>query len=635
LPRVPIPIGVYTHQGYRGIPMPPDLTQELWRLAPARQIEGLSPLSWGTALFAVYCSGVLILLIRLLISQRSVAGLVAAAEPLDAERFTHMAIPPPSHLLTRIRESPYLPAPVSSGLFRGYVLLPASWHSWSEDKLRAVLIHELTHVARRDSAVAFFIELTKCFLWFQPLVFVAARRRNDAVEEVCDDAVLEQDVDAEQYSQWVLEIAAATQGRQPGWLKSLPSMARSSRLGGRISRLLDRGRKFRALGQRSKLLLAAGGLAAIVLTTSSYLTAKVTTDRNSAGTSADMTAQAKQLELHLAEQPEDRDARNKLLLHYMLSHDDRRLVQHYFWMVEHYAESPKVRRINQNLFSLQALKRTNRYEEASTLWPALAAPGHSAQVLINAAAFIENRSTEEAHGIYQQAYHLAPANAEVLEAYGSFLAAAAEQSLAYQAGVRRRYWVPLDFGRIQAAQLKQELQNSADPGLLAAATHYLTVQSKYDRRVFGHDPDARQFGFNLCDRAAQLDPTNLHWRAVRQEFEKPVDLTKGHPTARFMLGSVMQSHIQVTPAELEDHLLSTKVAHIPLLAQLFHQAGPIRFRVTVSEPGEVISANILSGNVWLRGAAARALKDWRFAGFYRDGEAATVTSEVTVPVTAP
>src|SRR5260370_1416226 len=65
-----IPIGVYTQQGYRGIPLPPDPLQRLWSIESMPQIEGLNPLSWGTALAGVYCGVSLMLFLRLLIARR-------------------------------------------------------------------------------------------------------------------------------------------------------------------------------------------------------------------------------------------------------------------------------------------------------------------------------------------------------------------------------------------------------------------------------------------------------------------------------------------------------------------------------------------------------------------------------------
>jgi hypothetical protein len=253
---------------------------------------------------------------------------------------------------------------------------------------------------------------------------------------------------------------------------------------------------------------------------------------------------------------------------------------------------------------------------------------------VNAATFVQNRDPEEATGIYRQAYRLEPANAEVLEGYGAFLATAAEDSLAYQAAVRRGYWITIDFGRSQAARLKEELENSPDSALLSAAAHDLVKKNADGRRVFGHDPDARRFGESLFDRAIRLDPANPRWRSMRLDAERVAELPKKGVFTDFTLFASHSRKVQVTPMELEDHLLKAPAAHPSLLARWFHQTGDVRFQVTV-EGGQVRSGRILSGNSWLRGSAARALKDWQFALFFRDGQMTTVTSEVTVPVATP
>jgi beta-lactamase regulating signal transducer with metallopeptidase domain len=59
-----------------------------------------------------------------------------------------------------LRESPDVTAPVTVGLLRPVVLLPAGWGRWDARTRRAVLAHEFAHIRRRDtwtSALAFVV----------------------------------------------------------------------------------------------------------------------------------------------------------------------------------------------------------------------------------------------------------------------------------------------------------------------------------------------------------------------------------------------------------------------------------------------------------------------------------------------
>jgi WD40 repeat protein/beta-lactamase regulating signal transducer with metallopeptidase domain len=77
-----------------------------------------------------------------------------------------------------VRESRAVGSPLTLGLFRSVILLPAGWRGWSPGQLRLVLAHELAHVRRRDFLAGLAAELAVCLCWFHPLVrWLAGRLR--------------------------------------------------------------------------------------------------------------------------------------------------------------------------------------------------------------------------------------------------------------------------------------------------------------------------------------------------------------------------------------------------------------------------------------------------------------------------
>src|SRR5262249_6488166 len=80
--------------------------------------------------------------------------------------------------------------PVTFGLFRPVVLLPASFLSLGEDEQRAIVCHELLHVRRRDWLVNLIEELIVVVLWFQPAILWLIRRIRLLREQVVDHEVL-------------------------------------------------------------------------------------------------------------------------------------------------------------------------------------------------------------------------------------------------------------------------------------------------------------------------------------------------------------------------------------------------------------------------------------------------------------
>ncbi|MCE9596113.1 MAG: M56 family metallopeptidase [Planctomycetes bacterium] len=94
--------------------------------------------------------------------------------------------------------SPRIASPAVIGLFRPRVYLPERFAASPREREHA-LLHELTHVARRDVARALVVELLCALFWFHPLAWFGARRLALARELACDarvTALLGEEADA-------------------------------------------------------------------------------------------------------------------------------------------------------------------------------------------------------------------------------------------------------------------------------------------------------------------------------------------------------------------------------------------------------------------------------------------------------
>lgn len=85
------------------------------------------------------------------------------------------------HFVARLRQ------PVTFGLRRPVILLPAALADASDEVQRAVISHELFHVKRRDWAWLVGEELICALLWFNPAIWWAVSRVHDARELVVDE----------------------------------------------------------------------------------------------------------------------------------------------------------------------------------------------------------------------------------------------------------------------------------------------------------------------------------------------------------------------------------------------------------------------------------------------------------------
>lgn len=78
-------------------------------------------------------------------------------------------------------------APLLAGLFRPVIALPMNL---SQDH-SLILLHELIHHKRKDTLFKLFFAAALCLHWFNPAVWLAARRMGRDCELACDEAVME------------------------------------------------------------------------------------------------------------------------------------------------------------------------------------------------------------------------------------------------------------------------------------------------------------------------------------------------------------------------------------------------------------------------------------------------------------
>ena len=143
---------------------------------------------------ALYAAGVLILLVRFGREPFVLRRLTRTSREVDDPAWRrlfddaarHSRIGRPVRLLQSAGEL----MPMTYGTRRPTLVLPASADAWTDDRRRAVLLHELAHVARRDCFVQRLTSLACALYWPHPGVWWAARRLRTERELACDDLVL-------------------------------------------------------------------------------------------------------------------------------------------------------------------------------------------------------------------------------------------------------------------------------------------------------------------------------------------------------------------------------------------------------------------------------------------------------------
>jgi hypothetical protein len=147
-------------------------------------------------------------------------------------------------------------------LWHATILLPESSMTWSADRRRAVLLHELGHVRRKDCRMQLVAQAACALYWFNPLVWMGASQLRSERERACDDEVLRSGAQASAYAAHLLDIAREL---RPTWQPSAAlAMARPSDLEGRLLAVLAVGRP-RMASRGSRLAVVTSVTLATIL----------------------------------------------------------------------------------------------------------------------------------------------------------------------------------------------------------------------------------------------------------------------------------------------------------------------------------------------------------------------------------
>jgi len=199
---------------------------------------GPSTVPWARWFTIAWLVGVAVAMARLaagLVGLRRVAS--RAATVFDARLLEMLRAARAELRVTRPVTLLFDDAPVGTwGLWRPRIVVPADAASWSDERLWAVLAHELAHVQRFDWPVQLAAEALCAALWFNPLAWIVARRLREEGERACDDVVLGTGLVDRDYATHLFDIARAARGPV---LRAAMPMARPSSLEGRIAAMLN------------------------------------------------------------------------------------------------------------------------------------------------------------------------------------------------------------------------------------------------------------------------------------------------------------------------------------------------------------------------------------------------------------
>ena len=169
---------------------------------------------WTVFVVALFLAGMAISGVHLVAGLVAVRRLIAGSRPLeDAPLTAELASLRQRLKITRpvsLHESTEVATPATVGWRRPAVLLPSAWRSWSDVELRAVLAHELAHIAQHDFAAWLIARGAIVVHFYHPLVRWFASRLQLDQELAADAAAVRLLGDRQQYLHALANLALAT-----------------------------------------------------------------------------------------------------------------------------------------------------------------------------------------------------------------------------------------------------------------------------------------------------------------------------------------------------------------------------------------------------------------------------------------
>src|SRR2546426_6358660 len=228
-----------------------------WRLTP----------DWTALVFPVWLSGVAAVLILLAVGIARIVWLDRVTRPVQDEAWLtlldELSLELGLRRQVRLLQAKGPAMPMTWGIRRPTILLPAEADDWTAERRRDVLLHELAHVKRHDFLIQLVARIACAVYWVHPLVWLAATRLREEPERACGDHVLRAGATPPVYATHLLEIARGVRAARATSLARV-AMARPAQLATRLLDVLDTRRCRDTLSARAALPAWLAAIAVVV-----------------------------------------------------------------------------------------------------------------------------------------------------------------------------------------------------------------------------------------------------------------------------------------------------------------------------------------------------------------------------------
>jgi outer membrane biosynthesis protein TonB len=144
------------------------------------------------------------------------------------------------------------------------------------------------------------------------------------------------------------------------------------------------------------------------------------------------------------------------------------------------------------------------------------------------------------------------------------------------------------------------------------------------------DPERIQPPLAQARRVDTFDGSCDFGGTPRQSLRQDGNRAMSHRPLSTAYSERVSRRIDLSSGVMASHLVECQPPSYPKLAKLTHVQGPVLLQAVVSGDGAVESVHVIKGPYLLRGAAANAVRTWRYKPYLLDGKGVQVATIVTV-----
>jgi beta-lactamase regulating signal transducer with metallopeptidase domain len=214
---------------------------------------------FGFAVLMLWCVGLMILSIRIVLGLYGTTRLAREGKDLQDSLWKRLlyrfleavSLRRKIHLLSHDKTK----VPLTWGVIKPIVMMPAESENWSENQRSTALYHELSHVKRGDYLVMILARISRALYWFNPLSWIVLGMIKREQEKACDELVLKAGIKPSTYAENLLFIRNSVKGHWNPPAAVLGAMNKSH-LNDRLTTILKQRFNLKEVQMKTKVLLS-------------------------------------------------------------------------------------------------------------------------------------------------------------------------------------------------------------------------------------------------------------------------------------------------------------------------------------------------------------------------------------------